>query len=115
MSTRNSESFGISWKFGRQARGPPGHPFQTSRHSVNQQLNTVRTVMSNRLNPTRMWVNLHESRPQESFYASAQARFTGQFVSFWTPRMTRRMLCAMTLSARNRLADELVEVQFRGI
>ncbi len=31
-----------------------------------QQFNTVRTVMSNRLNPSTKWVTLYESWPQES-------------------------------------------------
>jgi hypothetical protein len=31
-----------------------------------QQFNTLRTVMSNRLNPTAIWMNLHESWRRES-------------------------------------------------
>src|SRR6266403_717004 len=71
--------------------------------------------MSNRLNPTKIWVNLHESPLQESFYAPAHSRFTRQFSSLWTPRLTRRILCSMTLSARNRLEGEVVEIQFGGV
>src|SRR6267142_7064443 len=38
-----------------------------------------------------------------------------QFSSLWTPRLTRRILCSMTLSARNRLEGEVVEIQFGGV
>src|SRR5258708_4010027 len=34
---------------------------------VNQQFNTVRPVMSNRLNSTSLWVNSRDSQAQESF------------------------------------------------
>jgi molybdopterin-binding protein len=33
---------------------------------------------------------------------------------FWTPGMTRGILCLMTLSARNRLEGEVVEIQLGG-
>ena len=35
--------------------------------------------------------------------------------SGWTPRLTKRILCHMTLSARNRLEGEVVEIQFGGV
>jgi molybdopterin-binding protein len=36
-------------------------------------------------------------------------------VSLWTPRMTWRILCPVTLSARNRLEGKVVEIQFGGV
>jgi molybdopterin-binding protein len=40
----------------------------------------------------------------------------GQFsTSLWTPRMARRILWPMTLSARNRLQGKIVELQLGGV
>jgi molybdopterin-binding protein len=80
----------------------------TSRHLVNQQFNTVHIVMSNRLNPNKGWVNLCESRLQKP---SSQ----GDSYSCWTPRLPKRILCRMTLSARNRLVGKIVELQLGGV
>jgi molybdopterin-binding protein len=33
----------------------------------------------------------------------------------WTPRSAKRILCRMTLSARNRLEGKVVEIQFGGV
>jgi len=38
---------------------------------------------------------------------------TGQTV--WTLSLVRRILCGMTLSARNRLEGKVVEIQFGGV
>jgi molybdopterin-binding protein len=35
--------------------------------------------------------------------------------SGWTPPWTKRILCRMTLSARNRLEGKVVEIQFGGV
>jgi molybdopterin-binding protein len=36
-------------------------------------------------------------------------------LSRWTPRITKRILCPMTLSARNRLEGKIVELQLGGV
>jgi molybdopterin-binding protein len=39
----------------------------------------------------------------------------GNSYFFWTPGRTRGILCHMTLSARNRLEGEVVEIQLGGV
>src|SRR5260370_21518311 len=65
-SANNQFKFILESPKKKAAHRPPSHPIQASRHSVNQQFNTVHIVMSNRLNPTKTGENLHESRRQES-------------------------------------------------
>ena len=82
-----------------QKAGPQAaeSPMLTGRQLVDKQFNTVHIVMSNRLNPNRNWMILCI------------------FPSGWTPRRTGRILCRMTLSARNRLEGKVVEIQFGGV
>jgi molybdopterin-binding protein len=38
-----------------------------------------------------------------------------EFCFLWIPGLNRRILCRMTLSARNRLEGRVVEIQFGGV
>jgi molybdopterin-binding protein len=61
--------------------------------------------------------SLKRTRSRSSKYnlPIGPAQFTEQCFFLWTPRMTGRILCSMTLSARNRLEGEVVEIQFGGV
>src|SRR6267143_200047 len=55
-SPRNTEGRPAGRRVTHPSQSPLGEP----------KFNTVRIIMSNRLNPTKTGVNLHESRPQKS-------------------------------------------------
>ncbi|HSK42829.1 MAG TPA: TOBE domain-containing protein, partial [Candidatus Binatia bacterium] len=85
--------------------------------------NTVPIVKSNRLNSAIADVNLHGSKSQESFSAKIKPEacldriprdrlLTGLL---WTLGIRKRILCGMTLSARNRLEGEIVELHLGGV
>src|SRR6202521_4473092 len=56
-----------------------------------------------------------EGMPANTTHGSASGQFSKQFSSLWTRRMRRRILCPMTLSARNRLEGKIVELQLGGV
>lgn len=68
-------------------------------------------------------MDLHEFRQRNHLVArgksepgSQRSTVKGERIGWlWTPLMTERILCPMTLSARNRLEGKIVELQLGGV